>query len=443
MKKYWMLSLVMLAACLLVLVSTLAFPVTVSHAQLSTPSGIVSTAPSFDQSLIDSAVSQPLFAFPSPTSASPRPGDGPSEVFASKAIYFMALVTWYNPQAKASNGTSVASRLSAQIGNLVVGGHEPDANGSLEGWSHNDIVQAILLAKNEPIVWNGLTGVQKVKLDLLVQALAIAGNWQFNDRNNFGSDLDGLCHFNKSNNPNYREGYVGIVIAASAYFGASQLNLIFTTFSYTSFTKRLQAAGFTNIISTWAHTGATLMTGGGKDACGGSGAGAKQPFVYQGATLSDPVGIFSKLAFFTYQDTVTSSGANGQAFIVGHKISPCQGLMGMEHEFNSSDSGGPRSDALYAFEGWMNSLSTRTTLTVLGLWGSGSRQQDIQTLMRVGSVDLLYKLSVGYEGHFLGQQRLVNETTPATDGPSSKGFFFDQQVWHNVLAPGTSGTTCR
>src|SRR5581483_9189659 len=104
------------------------------------------TTPVFDQSLIDQAVSQPLFAYPAPTTSSPRPGDGPAEVFASKAIYFMALVTWYSPNAKASNGTSVASRLAAQIGNLIVGGHEPDANGSLEGWSHNDIAQAFLLA---------------------------------------------------------------------------------------------------------------------------------------------------------------------------------------------------------------------------------------------------------------------------------------------------------
>ncbi len=438
-RRFWL-----LAACLLALGSMLILFVTPSYAQSSTSFAgghPRATRPSFSQSLIDQAVNQNLFSYPAPTSSSPRPGDGPAEVFASKAIYFMALVTWYYPNASASNGTSVASRLAAQIGNLVVGGHEPDANGSLEGWSHNDIAQAILLARHEPLVWNRLTVAQKAKVDLLMKALAIAGNWQFNDQNNFHSDLDGICHFQKTNNPNYREGYVGIVIAASQYFGASQLNNVFTSFDYTSFTKQLQAAGFTNILTAWAGSGAILMTSGGKDNCGGSGVGAKVPFVYQGVALNDPVGIYSKLALFTYQDTVTSSGANGQAYIVGHKTSPCQGMQGMEHEFNSSDSGGPRSDALYAFEGWMNSLSTRTTMTALGIWGSGSLQQKLATLMQVGSADLLYKLSVGYEGYYLGQTRLVNQTTPASDGPSSKGFFFDQQVWNNVLSPGT-GTKC-
>ncbi len=444
MKSHLTRSLWLLATCLLVLGSMLALSATPSHAQVSTSSGASrpgATTPSFDQSLIDQAVSQNLFSYPAPTSSSPRPGDGPAEVFASKAVYFMALVTWYYPDAKASNGTAVASRLAAQIGNLVVGGHEPDANGSLEGWSHNDIAQAILLAKHEPSVWNLLTVAQKVKIDLLMKALAIAGNWQFNDQNDFHSDLDGVCHFQKTNNPNYREGYVGIVIAASQYFGASQLNSVFTSFSYASFTKQLQAAGFTNITTAWAGSGATLMTSGGKDKCGGSGVGAKVPFIYQGAALNDPVGVYAKLALFTYQDTVTSSGANGKAYIVGHKTSPCQGMKGMEHEFNSSDSGGPRSDALYSFEGWMNSLSTRTTMTVLGTWGSGSVQQNLATLMKVGSADLLFKLSVGYEGYFLGQTRLVNQTSPASDGPSAKGFFFDKQVWNNVLSPGT-GTQC-
>ena len=435
MKKHLTRSFVLFAACLLA--SALALSATSARAQSSIVSGtslLSATTSVFDQSLIDQAVSQPLFAYPAPTTSSPRPGDGPAEVFASKAIYFMALVTWYSPNAKASNGTSVASRLAAQIGNLIVGGHEPDANGSLEGWSHNDIAQAFLLAKNEPDVWGTLSANQQSRVDLLMEAMAIAGNWQFNDQNDFRSDLDGLCHFAKNNNPNYREGYVGIVIAASQYFGATQLNSVFTSFTYSSFTQQLKKDGFTNITSTWAHTGATLMNSGGKDKCGGSGAGAKLAFVYQGATLNDPSGIFSKLASFTYQDTVTSSGANGKAFIVGHKTSPYQGQQGMEHEFNSSDSGGPRSEALYAFEGWMNSLSTRTTLTALKNWVCGSPEQTVVPLMNVGTKDLLYKLQQGYQGFFLGQTRLVTETSPTTDGPSSKGFFFDQDVWLKLLS---------
>src|SRR5581483_687958 len=90
MKKHLTRSFVLFAACLLA--STLVLSATSARAQSSIVSGtslLSATTPVFDQSLIDQAVSQPLFAYPAPTTSSPRPGDGPAEVFASKAIYFM------------------------------------------------------------------------------------------------------------------------------------------------------------------------------------------------------------------------------------------------------------------------------------------------------------------------------------------------------------------
>ncbi len=39
-----------------------------------------------------------------------------------------------------------------------------------------------------------------------MQALAIAANYDFNDANNFKADLDGPCKFDKTFNPNYRNG---------------------------------------------------------------------------------------------------------------------------------------------------------------------------------------------------------------------------------------------
>lgn len=393
----------------------------------------------FSQAQIDAAVAAPLLAFPAPTTSnSGRPGDSPRSVYNAHAFYFLALVAWYNPNATASSGTLVANRLAASIGNLVAGGNEPDANGGLEGWGHNDVAQGLLLARHEPTVWNQLTASQQAKVDLLMHALAITGNFDFNDANDYNQDLDyalegNQCKFNKSYNPNYREGYLNVELAASLYFGPAALNSFFTSFDYTSFTQQLQAAGFTNIVTAWSGDEMLLMNGG-ADNCGGSGQGVREAFTYNGIPLTNPAGIFDQLVTFTYQDTVTSTACSGDAYINDGTTSPYQGQAGMEHEFNSSDGNGCRSDALYAFEGWMNSISSRTDLTLLGAWGCGSTQtHDIQ-LEAVGSGDLLYKLQHGYEGHYLGSSRLVNETTPSSDGPSSKGFYFDQQIWTQVLS---------
>ncbi|GHO56510.1 cellulose binding domain-containing protein [Ktedonobacter robiniae] len=421
---------------------------TPTQTQTTTPTPTQTTTPtptptppptSFDQSQIDAAVAAPLLAFPAPTTAnSGRPGDSPTAVYNAKAFYFLALVSWYNPNATATNGTSVASRLAASIGQLVAGGNEPDANGGLEGWGHNDTAQGLLLARNEPAVWNQLSSTQQAKVNLLMQALAIAANFDFNDTNNFNQDIDyylegNQCKFNKSYNPNYREGYLNIMIAASLYFGPSTLNTFFTSFDYTSFNQQLQSAGFTNIQAAWANA-QTLFMSGGSDNCSGTGSGVRTAFTYNNIPLSNPAGIFDQLAIFTYQDTVTSTGAGGNAYIADNTTSPYQGQQGMEHEFNSTDSGGARSDALYAYEGWMNSISSRTDITLLNAWGCGTTQtQDIR-LESVGSGDLLYKLQHGYEGYYLAQSRLVNKTTPSSDGPSAKGFYFDQQVWNVVLS---------
>lgn len=411
---------------------------TPTHTPIPTPTA-TSTPTTFNQAQIDAAVATELLAFPAPTTAnSGRPGDSPKMVYDAKAFYFMALVVWYNPNTTTSSGASVASRLLASIDNLIVGGNEPDANGGLEGWGHNDVAQGLLLARNEPAIWNQLTTAQQSKVNLLMQALAITGNFDFNDANNFNQDLDyalegGQCKFNKSYNPNYREGYLNIEIAASLYFGPAALNSFFASFDYTSFTQQLQSAGFTNILTAWTGD-QTLLMSGGADNCSGSGAGVREAFTYNSVPLTNPAGIFDQLATFTYQDTVTSTGAGGSAYIADQTTSPYQGQQGMEHEFNSTDSGGARSDALYAYEGWMNSISSRTTITLLGAWGCGSTQTTDIHLEAVGSGDLLYKLQHGYEGYYLGSSRLVNETTPSSDGPSSKGFFFDQQIWTVVLS---------
>jgi hypothetical protein len=403
---------------------------TATNTLIPTATSTPGTGPQFPQAQIDSAVAASLVAFPVPTSANPRPGDAPTAVGMAKAFYFLALVTWYNPNAKASDGTLVASRLVASINNMVAGGNEPDANGGLEGWGHNDIAQALALVRSDSI-WSQLSASTQSKVNLVMQALAIAANYDFNDANNFKADLDGPCKFDKTFNPNYRNGYLNVMLAAGQYFGAANLNSFFTSFDFTSFTSQLQSAGLTNILAAWNGRGTLLMSGG-SDGCGGSGSGVRVAFVYGGVPLSNPVGIFDQLANFTYSDTVIS--VNGPAHIHDNTTSPYQGQQGMEHEFNSTDSGGLRSDALYAYEGWMNSISSRTTLTLLGSWGCGTQQTQIRQEMAVGSGDLLYKLQHGYDSFSLGASRLVTETQPAGTDPTTKGFLWDQQVWLVVLS---------
>ncbi|MFB7740308.1 hypothetical protein ACFC08_39640 [Streptomyces sp. NPDC056112] len=394
--------------------------------------GQADARPPFDQKLIDTAVAAPLIAFPFDQV---RPGTNPAVVGASKNFYFLALTAKLSPATRASDGTQVRDRLVDQVHNLVAGGHEPDANGGLEGWSHNAVAQGLALVHATPSVWAHLNHTDQDRVGLLMRSLAIAANWSFNDPNNFYTALDQVGNFQKTYNANYREGYVGVAIAADLYFGPDQLNKVFADFSYDAYVRRLTDAGFTSILATWEKTGKDAMENGAADCCGGNGVGVRKPFVYQDVPLNDPVGIFEKLADFTYDHQVSSSVGNGKAYIADGTTSPYEGQSGMLHEFDSSDSKGLRSDALYSYEGWMNSVTTRATMTVLGAWGQGpSQTAAVEALMRVGSGDLIYKMEHGYQGYANGAPQFVSETAPASNGPSIKGWFFDKAVWQTLLA---------
>ncbi|HEY4026238.1 MAG TPA: hypothetical protein VGO86_07385 [Candidatus Dormibacteraeota bacterium] len=387
----------------------------------------------FSQTDIDAAVAADRLVFKAPT-ASSHPGTGPTRVYGAKVMYFLALVNCIAPNA-ASGGTTVAAALLKQVQSVIAGGTEPSASGDLEGWSHNGVAQALLLARQEPNVWNGLSAPDQAKVDDLMEALGIAGNWGFNDANDFRTGIGQFGNFKKTDNPNFREGYVGVEIAVIQYFGAARWDQMLGGFSYDAFTAKLQADGFTNIAGSWARAGKTLMENGGADKHGGSGTGVKMPFVYAGHHSSDLIGIYDALAKFTWSETVASTVS--AAHVHDSTASPFEGQMGMEREFNSSDGSGMRSDALYAYEGFMNSLTTRTSMFVLGAWGCGKTQATIIHLESVGVGDLMYKLQHGYDGASTRTKQaieLVNESTPASDGPNAKGYQFDKDNWLNYTS---------
>jgi hypothetical protein len=98
---------------------------------------------------------------------------------------------------------------------------------------------------------------------------------------------------------------------------------------------------------------------------------------------------------------------DGVAQIIDATPSPFEGELGMGYEFNSDDSAGIRSDALYTFEGWLNNLIARATLQALGVWDH--RQMDtVDRRMMVGGRDLPYKLQHGYH------RRALNANGPNT-----------------------------
>jgi hypothetical protein len=68
---------------------------------------------------------------------------------------------------------------------LTSEGNWPQVARPLDGWSDDPSAQAILLIKHTPVVWRALGPVGRDKADWLMAAMAVLGNWGFNDANDW------------------------------------------------------------------------------------------------------------------------------------------------------------------------------------------------------------------------------------------------------------------
>lgn len=437
-----------------------------THA-LALISGLASLrAANFSQARIDAAVAEPLMTFVNTSGNELQ--NAPME--RAKAVFYLALVAHHDPEARATNNTLVREQLIRQLKNFARGGREPNANGSLSGWTHGSIACALALAKHTPAVWNdpelGAGNIER--LDWIMRALAVAGHFSFDDDNDYRTGLGYEGNFNKKSNPNYREGYMGVVIAAALYFGSDELNQIFLNFDYNTYIAKFTQFGFTNILARWNHdnVGSILMNGGpitvGSTGYG-NGAGVRNTFTYRGVGLDDPFGLYKKLADYMYGSDDTASVAiypvsprvndglviNGvvKSYTNSSVPSPHIGEPGMAFEFRayqgSAQNPSPRSSISYVADGWNNSVSTRAMLEALGRWqGPGGEaialRDDVEARMRVGSDDLIFKAVngfVGWSGSNGGSQNseYKESFSDKKQNLATTGYYYNKDIWLNYL----------
>ena len=457
----------------------------------------------FSQAVIDAAMSEPGLRY-APSEACPGPtysslkriGTSHCVLRPAQAFYFLALTAYLDPDARASSSRPVWSRVVELFTILTRDGNGPQVARPLDGWSDGPIAQAILLIKHTPVVWRALGPVEHAKADWLMAAMAVLGNWGFNDANNWLTGIGLAGNFAKTNNPNFTQGYLGVMMACILYFGQAGCDSLLTNFDYDQYITAFETFNWQNILSptSWLaeidvadthYTMKDLMENGGDLTSArpslGQGAGVKLPFKYLGIELTgenaDPNAVMSLFRAESIgqnppteppdPDNLLSNSQpkpmyywavasrkvapDGVAQIIDATQSPVEGELGMGYEFNSDDSAGIRSDALYTFEGWLNNLITRATLQALGAWDH-RQMRLVERRMMVGGRDLLYKLEHGYHGRALnangpnthyrnvcvvdvvGPDFECDPTDPMIEGtPLEKGFAYDREIWDKLV----------
>jgi hypothetical protein len=343
-------------------------------------------------------------------------------------IYIDALM------ACATGDSKAADALLVQLRGLIAPGHEPNAGGGLDGWTHHAIAQAFVLAKYTPEVWSRLTDDEKSRMDWIMKAMAVAGHFGFDDGNNYRTSLHADDNTFKGWNPNHRL-YLFTVLSAAAYFGPDQLNDIYTSFNYDDYMKKFDEFGFTNIKAVWScFDWKPLLENGGtytspkKNTAMGTGTGVRHPFTYKKIPLADIADIYCAVAEDTYSETVTN-GVEGKSWILNNGTSPFLGQKGMIMEFNSKDAEGIRSDLDYCNEDFCSYTTMLMTLKVLGLWPDTERTRNMDKLMYVGNEDFLYKNATGFHSFSHGKGR----DSKQLDQTQWLGYSFVVELWNNYL----------
>jgi hypothetical protein len=247
--------------------------------------------------------------------------------------------------------------------------------------------------------------------------------------------LDGDSNIGRNWNPNYREGMVGGLLVAVAYFGGPDaVGSILNNYDHDAFVAQLKANNLANSYQTFnwkaANPSASAPTGDQIE-------NAIENYRYLGLPVSNVMGIYWKLTENTYGKNV-NAGLNGGAGINGYgKILsgadtlPNKGALGMLKEFDSSDANGARSSSTYAYDGYRVNQTNMYVLIASGYWNKASAEAASSlSRIKIGATDLWYKLEKGYSNYAKGASR--GSDSLAENG---KHFEFTRAIWENVLKP--------
>ena len=245
------------------------------------------------QAAVDAAIAAPLIRYHR---------DLPGGAHTQGAFFGGASVTL--AVAAYAGNASADARLLEQARYTLTGGNDISANGGYPAQHERHVTGMFALMRLTPRVWNQLTAAERQKVDLLVKASLVAGAFTTSDNNPYIASgqqeraLDGDTNLSRDWNPNYREGMVGSVLVAAAYFGPAQAQAVLAGYDHAAFVAELAAAGLANIHQTFnwraanpssiAPDAATIQ------------AAARAGYRYYGLPITDVMGIYGRLLDHTY-----------------------------------------------------------------------------------------------------------------------------------------------
>ena len=380
-------------------------------------------------SAIDAAIKTPLIEF-----NKEAPGGAYTTALNTGGASIALALTSY------SGSTATDARLLEQIRYSIRGDKTIYANGGYPAQHEKHVTGMFSLVKYTPRIWNQLSTLEKNKIDTIMKASLIANAYGTSDASPYKDSqrtMDGDTNVYRNGAPNYREGMVGGVLVAIAYFGGSSAaDDILETYNHNDFVSQLANLELTHIHETF-----TSKARGIANAPSASDIEkAVHSYKYNGVGVSNYInGLYKNLLEYTFGEKVscglnggagvTKEGKTGGKIVSGCETLPNKGATGMLEEFNGSDANGVRSSAGYAFDGFKPHLINQLVFIAAGLWDKNSSvAQDSVNRISIGVTDLMYKLEKGYAGYSKGA---VEDTKTLTS--PDRNYRIVLPIWNDVL----------
>lgn len=398
-------------------------------------------------------------------------------------------------------GSAIRDRLVEQLDSICGKGNAPDFD-SWPNWSYPILTATVAIVRDTPTVWDILTPTQKTKLDTLMEAFAYHCSVATSDYNSYHTGPGLRGNYSKGWNPNYRFANVTNIVFCTYYFGAGDItagadyvNQKIRTFDeerYNTMIRRFEAYGWKGAYDCWTTDG-TMGT-----VSGTSTSTAKQMLVYGGTvshrtndqtaiqtsgagslgvsnggrdyqytghlgipfTLYEAEKILEDLMYYNYDGGAVKSehwaDGNGDgvdekvASIVGDKISPYQGQMGMMKEFAS----GVRSSTGYCSDDFTMAVPILTAGYILPRYKVEGKSRTVEKdafgndkklydytqntelwqMIQVGNEDFLYKFVTGYNSYAHGHYG-VSSSTNSEKKNAGGNYYMIKAIWREIMKP--------
>lgn len=328
----------------------------------------------------------------------------------------------------ACGNQSADDRFMEQLQYVLTPGRGTTSPGGYADQHQVGMLTAFAVASRTPRIWNQLSASEQHKIELMMEAALVSNAFLTSDHNPFVSSgsseraIDGDTNISRSWNPNFRNGNLGSVIVATAFFGPQVAQQILASHDHQAFIERLRDAELENLVETYTISSTPSLAE--------IESTLHQDYTFYETRLDDLMGLYGLLTNHTYGKHVhcglndgaghtDSTGNTGGHITANCDALPNKGKLGMLTEFDSVDGNGPRSAASYAHDGLRPNTFVHYALVVLGQWQNTEQSQALLDRINVGANDLFYKLDPelggGYVDYSKGRAR-GNQTLDDSKG---------------------------